>query len=102
MLSFALTRWPGLMPQNFSAAYALAFCAGVYFPRKARWILPLGTMFIIDIVFNIYYRTHHVGLAPGSEPLSPNYPIVDSFTLTKLATFAAIIWLGTRFSTKSS
>ena len=31
LLVFALSRWPGLMPMNFSAAYALAFCAGLYF-----------------------------------------------------------------------
>ena len=29
----ALTRWPGMMPQNFSAVYGLAFCAGAFFPR---------------------------------------------------------------------
>jgi len=29
MIVFALSRVPGMMPQNFSAAYALAFCAGV-------------------------------------------------------------------------
>src|SRR6266496_1062913 len=31
MVVFALTRWPGVLPPNFSAAYVLAFCAGVYF-----------------------------------------------------------------------
>src|SRR5277367_1569238 len=29
---FAVSRIPGLLPWNFSAAYAFAFCAGVYFP----------------------------------------------------------------------
>lgn len=28
---FALSRLPGCLPNNFSAAYALMFCAGVYF-----------------------------------------------------------------------
>ncbi|MEI9959897.1 MAG: hypothetical protein WDM76_01835 [Limisphaerales bacterium] len=28
---FAVSRIPGLLPQNFSAVYAFAFCAGVYF-----------------------------------------------------------------------
>ena len=28
---FAVSRIPGLMPPNFSVAYAFAFCAGVYF-----------------------------------------------------------------------
>jgi len=31
MLVFALSRIPGMLPQNFSAAYALAFCGGLYF-----------------------------------------------------------------------
>src|SRR5271157_36319 len=31
---FALSRWPGLMPPNFSAAYAILFCAGLYLPGR--------------------------------------------------------------------
>ena len=87
MVAFAITRWPGLMPQNFSAAYAMAFCAGVYFPRKLRWWIPLGTLFALDLVLNIFY--YHVRA-------------VDGYTLFKLGTFALIIWLGTRFSPKRS
>lgn len=54
MLAFAVTRWPGLLPSNFSAAYALAFCAGVYFPRRLIW-LPLATMLGSDILLNLFY-----------------------------------------------
>ena len=46
---FAVSRIPGLLPLNFSAAYAFAFCAGVYFPREkfvvaaARWFCSRRT-----------------------------------------------------------
>src|SRR5439155_10077494 len=58
MLVFACTRWPALWPEslsNFSAAYALAFCAGVYFPRRLAWWLPLGTLLVTDILLNLFY-----------------------------------------------
>ena len=41
MAVFALTRLPNMLPLNFSAAYAVAFCAGVYLPGEwpggSRW-----------------------------------------------------------------
>jgi hypothetical protein len=86
MLVFALTRWPGLLPLNFSAAYALVFCAGVYLPRPLAWWLPLATMVVSDIALNLYYR---FGLG------------IDAFKPTQLVNyfvFAGIIWLGTRFA----
>ena len=58
---FALSRWPGLFPPNFSAATALAFCAGVYFAGATAWWLPLGTMLATDVALNVFY--YHV--APG-------------------------------------
>jgi hypothetical protein len=60
MLVFALSRWPGLWPdefKNFSAVYALMFCAGVYFPKRLIW-LPLATMVVMDVVINLFY--YHV------------------------------------------
>src|SRR5476649_1831437 len=47
--AFALSRIPGLLPQNFSAAYAFAFCAGVYFRGAMAWWLPLATLLATDI-----------------------------------------------------
>jgi hypothetical protein len=42
----ALSRWPGLLPPNFSPVYALAFCSGVYLPgRLARNTLLSGGLF---------------------------------------------------------
>lgn len=52
----AFSRWPGLFPQNFSAFYALAFCAGVFFPGRVAWWVPLGTLLVTDIALNLYYR----------------------------------------------
>ena len=58
---FALSRMPGLMPQNFSVAYAFMFCAGVFFPRRLVWWLPLATMLATDIGLNLYYHTKYPG-----------------------------------------
>ena len=90
MIVFALTRWPGLLPWNFSAAYAITFCAGVYFPRRLAWVLPLATMLFSDIALNFYYlRVAHV----------------NSFQWTLLFNYVAhcaLIWLGTRFDPKTA
>jgi hypothetical protein len=61
MLLFALSRWPGLMPWNFSAVYALMFCAGVYFPKKLVWWLPFTTIFITDLLLNWYFHAPLLG-----------------------------------------
>jgi hypothetical protein len=87
MLVFALTRWPGLLPPNFSAFYALAFCAGVYFPKRLAWWLPLATMLVTDALLNVlYYHT----------------AAVSSFMLVNYISYAALIWLGQRYSPRSS
>ena len=56
MLVFALTRIPGMMPHNFSAAYAIAFCAGVYFRSPGGWKIPLAVMLATDLALNLYYQ----------------------------------------------
>lgn len=93
MLVFALSRIPGMLPQNFSAAYALVFCAGVYFSGAMAWWLPLATMVVTDLALNIYYA--HLGW--------------NIWTLTNLqyllfnyVAYVAIILLGRRFKPKSS
>jgi hypothetical protein len=87
MFAFALTRWPGIMPPNFSAAYGLAFCAGVYFPKKLAWWLPLATLLVSDVVMNIYY--FHV---------SP----IDDRMLINYCAFGGIIFLGQRFKPRQA
>src|SRR5437870_13042784 len=87
MAVFALTRWPGLLPLNFSAAYALAFCAGVYFPRRLAWWLPLGTLLVTDILLNLFY--YHTSA-------------VTIFMTVNYLAYAGLIWLGRRHSPQSS
>ena len=55
LVVFALSRWPGLMPQNFSAAYALVFCAGLYLPGTMGWYAPLLIMAVMDIVLHYVF-----------------------------------------------
>jgi hypothetical protein len=86
----AFSRWPGLLPQNFSVFYALMFCAGAFFPRNIKWWLPMGALVATDLVLNLYYL-----LALH----------INSFHWTQLvnyAAFAGIIWFGTRFNPRSS
>jgi hypothetical protein len=55
MVVFAITRWPGLMPPNFSTAYALVFCAGVYFRHRLAWWVPILILIATDLALNVYY-----------------------------------------------
>lgn len=90
MVLAALSRWPGLFPPNFSAFYALAFCAGAFFTGRLKWWLPLATLVGTDLALNLYYL-----LALG----------INAFKATQLinyAAFLAIIWFGTRFNPRSS
>ena len=94
MLVFALSRMPGMLPQNFSAAYALAFCAGVYFSGTLAWWLPLLTLLATDIGLNIYYW-----LALGINVWE--LPLLKYQACNYLA-YAALIWLGRRFKPQTS
>ncbi|HUL51416.1 MAG TPA: DUF6580 family putative transport protein [Candidatus Nitrosotalea sp.] len=85
LIVFAFTRWPGLLPLNFSAAYALAFCAGVYFQGRLGWWLPLGTLVVSDLALNCYYQ-----FARGIDAF-------QFYQLINYVAFAALIWLGRRF-----
>jgi hypothetical protein len=93
MVVFALSRIPGMLPQNFSAAYALVFCAGVYFSGRMAWWLPLTTLLVTDIGLNLYYH-FYLGYTvfdlPHLEPQLFNY-----------VAYVALIWLGRRFKPNS-
>jgi hypothetical protein len=93
--TFALSRIPGLLPLNFSVAYAFAFCAGVYFRGARAWWLPLGVMLATDLGLNIYY-----------QHLDPAHDVWDSRNLANLAfnyiAYAVLILLGRRFKPQSS
>jgi hypothetical protein len=55
---FALSRWPNLMPQNFSAAYAIAFCGGFFLSSPLSWAAFLCAMAAIDVLITIFFYTH--------------------------------------------
>jgi len=92
---FALSRIPGLMPLNFSVAYAFAFCAGVYFRGAKAWWLTLGVMLATDLGLNFYYQfsgaTDDVWSAANLANLAFNY-----------AAYAVLILLGRGFKTQRS
>jgi hypothetical protein len=71
VLIFAVSRIPGLLPPDFSAAYALALCAGIFFRGSMAWWLPLATMAAMDVSLNVFY--YHV--APFRPELLLNYAI---------------------------
>ncbi|HUS33718.1 MAG TPA: DUF6580 family putative transport protein [Verrucomicrobiae bacterium] len=96
MVVLAISMWPGVsepmaralgLPNglNFSAAYALAFCAGVYFPKRLKWALPLGMFVVVNILTNLHY-----GVSPFNR-----------YLFVKIAAFSILIWFGTRFSAKA-
>ena len=87
LVVFAATRWPGLMPQNFSAAYAIAFCGAVYFTGAMAWWLPLGTLLVTDIALNVLY--YHV-------------PVFSWYMLVKTLGFVGIVALGKLFSPRNN
>jgi hypothetical protein len=90
---FALSRWPGLFPPSFSAAYALVFCAGVYFNRKLAWWLPLGTLLATDIALNFYYMSKGWDVWQWS---------VLKYQMVNYMAYVVIILLGKRFKPSSS
>lgn len=74
MIVFVMTRWPGLMPPSFSAAYGLLFCAGVYFRGRLAWWLPLVAMAVADCLINyfIYWKQSQI---PFQWYQLANYPL---------------------------
>lgn len=94
LLIFALSRLPDLMPPNFSAAYAIAFCAGVFFPKRMAWWIPIVTLLVTDLALNCYYQ------------FSLGYPCftvpVLVYMLGNYVGYAGLIWLGKKFTPKTS
>lgn len=86
MIGLALTRWPDLMPANFSAVYALIFCAAVYFPKRLAWCLILPVLLLTDILLNLHYGA----------------PIFHIYMVPNYLSYACILWLGQQFSSGSS
>lgn len=91
---FALSRWPGLMPWGFSAAYALAFCGGVYLPKRTSWWLPLVVLLATDLALDFYYQHKY-----------PEYNVWSGSNLAGLTStciaYAVMVFLGRRFKPQS-
>ncbi len=92
---FALSRWPGLLPWDFSAAYALAFCAGVYFPKRLSWWLPIVVLLATDIGLNCYYQHKNPGFDVWSGGNIANLAF-------NYAAYGVLVFLGRRFKPQSS
>ena len=60
MLIFAASRWPGMLPQNFSAAHALLFCAAFWLPGWIGWVLPMATIIVTDVLLNLVFYAEPV------------------------------------------
>jgi hypothetical protein len=73
ILVFALSRWPGVLPDNFSAAYALVFCAGLYLSGVAGWIIPLGVMAGTDLVISRVFYPQYFTWSTFLLNQAPNY-----------------------------
>lgn len=93
LLVFAISRIPGVMPPNFSAAYAFAFCAGVFFRGALAWWLPLAFMLVTDLGVNCYWASQ------GYDVFKPE---MLRYQLGNYAGYVGLIWLGRRFKSTDS
>jgi len=91
---FALSRWPGLMPWGFSAVYALAFCGGVYLPKRTSWWLPLIVLFATDLALDFYYQHKYPGINVWSASNLGGL-------VCNCGAYAAMVFLGRRFKPRS-
>lgn len=91
MIVFAITRWPDLMPPNFSAAYALVFCAGVYFRDRLAWWVPLLIMALTDVAINCYYTFF----------AEPRVNAFQFYQLMNYVAYVLIFCVGRRFEPKA-
>ncbi len=83
VVCFGLSRWPGLMPPNFSAAYALFFCIGLYLPGVWGWIIPLTVLPATDLVITLVFYPQYFSWTRFLIDQLPNY-----------AAYAGLIALG--------
>ena len=88
ILALGLTRLlVGVMPNGFSAIYALAFCGAVYFRGAVAWWLPFGTLVVSDIILNVFFYDE---------------PVIGPWTFISYGAFALIIWIGRQFKSSDS
>jgi hypothetical protein len=73
VLVLALSRWPGLLPANFSPAYAIVFCAGLYLPGVAGWVIPLAVMAGSDLIISLVFYPQYFTWTRFLLDQTPNY-----------------------------
>ena len=74
MVLFTAMRWPGLLPSNFSPGYAICFCAGLYLNGWRAWAVPLGLLFVCDVVMN-YFVYRPMGYSVFSAGMIGSYAL---------------------------
>ena len=70
--AFLIQSGQALWLSNFAPMAAIALCGAVYFPTRFKFSVPLGALFISDLVLNYIYHApllqaqmvgHYIGLA---------------------------------------
>ncbi len=90
LLVLAATRYPGLLPANFSAVYAMAFCSGLFFRGRWDWVMPMAVLMASDIALNLSYQRTN----PGMDAFSGS---ALGYLLCNYAGYAALFGLGRIF-----
>ena len=90
LLVLAATRYPGLLPANFSAIYAMAFCSGLFFRGRWDWLMPMVVLMGSDIALNLFYQRTN----PGMDAFSGSALL---YLLGNYAGYAALFGLGRIF-----
>lgn len=90
----ALSRWPGLLWPNFSAVYALVFCAAAFFPIRLGSLVTFGFLFVTDLALNAWYQW-----GQGIAVFTPGGWL---YLLGNYAAFGMVYWLGRRFQSDRS
>ncbi len=70
---------------NFTPLAAIALCGACYLPRRLAFIIPLGALFVSDLILNA-----HFGVAMVNWEMAVRY-----------AALATIAWLGVTIATRS-
>jgi hypothetical protein len=71
---------------NFAPLAALALCGGAYFPLRFKFTVPLGALFISDLILNYHYGA----------------PVVAAHTLSRYFALALVGLLGFALQNRAS
>lgn len=71
---------------NFAPLAAIALCGAVYFPPKFKFAVPLGALFLSDVVLNLYYDA----------------PLLVPLMICRYFVLALVCWLGVVIANRPS